>query len=88
MENGFRTIKTVDVNEIHVRDPFVFPHADERKYYLFVAIARSAGGSMEGPWTHDEKLFMDRNAGHSSLFRDFDGRLWISTHYPDTPHGQ
>ncbi|TJY41009.1 glycoside hydrolase [Cohnella pontilimi] len=53
-----------------------------------VAIARSASGRIEGPWTHDEKLFMDRNAGHSSLFRDFEGRLWISTHYPDTPHGQ
>lgn len=52
-----------------------------------VAIARSATGRIEGPWTHDDRLFMDRNAGHSSLFRDFEGRLWISTHYPDTPHG-
>lgn len=53
-----------------------------------VAIARSASGRIEGPWRHDDRLFMDRNAGHSSLFRDFDGGLWISTHYPDTPHGQ
>lgn len=53
-----------------------------------VAIARSASGRMEGPWTHDERLFMDRNAGHSSLFRDFENRLWICTHYPDTPHGR
>lgn len=30
---------------------------------------------------------MDRNAGHSSLFCDFNNQLWICTHYPDTPHG-
>jgi hypothetical protein len=53
-----------------------------------VAVARSAGGRIEGPWTHDERLLLDRNAGHSSLFRDFGGQLWISTHHPDTPHGR
>jgi len=53
-----------------------------------VAIARSKSGRIEGPWTHDEQLLLDRNAGHSSLFRDFQGQLWISTHHPDTPHGQ
>jgi arabinan endo-1,5-alpha-L-arabinosidase len=53
-----------------------------------VAVARSTSGRMEGPWTHDEQLLMDRNAGHSSLFRDFGGKLMICTHYPDTPHGQ
>lgn len=52
-----------------------------------VAIARSTSGKIEGPWTHDEKLLMDRNAGHCSLFRDFSGKLWISTHYPDRPLG-
>ena len=52
-----------------------------------VAIARSKNGKIEGPWTHDEELLMDMNAGHSSLFRDFDGTLRICTHYPDTPHG-
>jgi hypothetical protein len=30
---------------------------------------------------------MDRNAGHSSIFWDFEDRLWMSTHFPDTPHG-
>ncbi|PZE20051.1 glycoside hydrolase family 43 protein [Paenibacillus xerothermodurans] len=53
-----------------------------------VATARCVVGRMEGPWTHDDDLLMDRNAGHSSLFRDFGGRLMICTHYPDTPHGQ
>lgn len=52
-----------------------------------VAVARSISGKMEGPWTHDQTLLMDRNAGHSSLFRDFQGRFYICTHFPDTPHG-
>lgn len=53
-----------------------------------VAVARSTSGYMEGPWKHDEALLMDLNAGHSSLFRDFRGELFICTHSPDTPHGQ
>lgn len=52
-----------------------------------VAVARSKSGKIEGPWAHDELLLMDRNAGHSSLFRDLQGQLYLSTHYPDTPHG-
>jgi arabinan endo-1,5-alpha-L-arabinosidase len=52
-----------------------------------VAVARSTYGNIEGPWIHDEELLMDLNAGHSSLFRDFNGKLSICTHYPDTPHG-
>jgi len=52
-----------------------------------VAIARSTSGKMTGPWTHDEKLFLDMNAGHSSLFRSLEGQLHLCTHYPDTPHG-
>ncbi|MED1305219.1 family 43 glycosylhydrolase [Bacillus thuringiensis] len=53
-----------------------------------VAIARSKNGEMKGPWTHDRKLLMDYNAGHSSLFNDFSDKTYICTHYPDTPHGQ
>lgn len=52
-----------------------------------VAIARSKSGEVTGPWTHDEQLLLDRNAGHSSLFRNLQGELYISTHFPDTPHG-
>ncbi|WP_249316471.1 hypothetical protein [Bacillus sp. FJAT-50079] len=52
-----------------------------------VAISRSKSGSIQGPWIHEDSLLMDRNAGHSSLFKGLDGQLFISTHYPDTPHG-
>ncbi|MBV7507582.1 glycoside hydrolase family 43 protein [Bacillus sp. sid0103] len=52
-----------------------------------VAISRSTSGEVTGPWTHDEQLLLDRNAGHSSLFRNLQGELYLSTHFPDTPHG-
>jgi arabinan endo-1,5-alpha-L-arabinosidase len=62
-------------------------YGDEGLGGYTVAIARSKDGKMTGEWEHDEKLLMDRNAGHSSLFRDLTGQLYICTHYPDTPHG-
>jgi arabinan endo-1,5-alpha-L-arabinosidase len=52
-----------------------------------IAVARSKSGCMEGPWSHDKELLLDRNAGHSSLFRDLKNQLYICSHYPDTPHG-
>lgn len=52
-----------------------------------VAVARSSDGRVEGEWAHDSQLLLDRNAGHSSLFRDVHGQLYICTHFPDTPHG-
>lgn len=52
-----------------------------------VAVARSRSGEVTGEWTHDSRLLLDRNAGHSSLFRNFSGQLYLCTHYPDTPHG-
>ncbi|MCZ2258579.1 glycoside hydrolase family 43 protein [Sporosarcina sp. G11-34] len=53
-----------------------------------VAIARSRSGNIHGPWIHEDLLLMDRNSGHSSLFRGLGDRLYISTHFPDTPHGK
>ncbi|WP_445002578.1 glycoside hydrolase family 43 protein [Exiguobacterium alkaliphilum] len=52
-----------------------------------VAVTRSTSGSIYGPWTEDETLFLDEDAGHCSLFRDFSGTLMLCTHSPDTPHG-
>jgi len=53
-----------------------------------VAVARSQSGNVEGPWIYDNTLLLDRNAGHASLFKGLDNQLYISTHYPDTPHGK
>jgi arabinan endo-1,5-alpha-L-arabinosidase len=52
-----------------------------------VAVARSKSGKIEGPWHHEDELLMDRNAGHSSLFTGLNGKTYLATHYPDTPHG-
>jgi arabinan endo-1,5-alpha-L-arabinosidase len=52
-----------------------------------VAIARSKSGKMQGPWIHEEPLFLNSNAGHPSLFKDFNNHIYLCTHYPDTPHG-
>lgn len=35
MEKGFRKIRKWKINEIHMRDPFVYPYKKEGKYYLF-----------------------------------------------------
>lgn len=52
-----------------------------------VAVTRSTSGSIHGPWIEDDTLFLDEDAGHCSLFRDFSGTLMLCTHSPDTPHG-
>lgn len=52
-----------------------------------VAVARSKTAEIAGDWVHDQELLLDRNAGHSSLFRNLNGQLYLCTHYPDTPHG-
>jgi arabinan endo-1,5-alpha-L-arabinosidase len=35
MQKGFRTIRLFKKDEIHMRDPFVFPYKKENKYFLF-----------------------------------------------------
>jgi arabinan endo-1,5-alpha-L-arabinosidase len=62
-------------------------YGDEGLGGYTVAVARSKNGKITGQWKHDERLLMDRNAGHSSLFWDLNRQLHICTHYPDTPHG-
>ena len=47
----------------------------------------SETGKIQGPWKHLNQLIMDRNIGHSALFRTFDGRLKLISHCNDTEHG-
>lgn len=51
-----------------------------------VGIARSASGSVEGPWRQDaEPLF--QGGGHCMLFRTFEGQLTLALHGPNrSPH--
>jgi len=49
--------------------------------------AVSDSGSVLGPWRQSEAPIYGRDGGHGMLFRDFDGRLWMTLHHPnDTPY--
>lgn len=52
-----------------------------------VAVAVSASGSVRGPWRQQEKLLLDENCGHGSIFKDLEGNVRLCVHSPDTPHG-
>lgn len=54
-----------------------------------VGISRSDNGRLDGKWTHDDKLLFskpmngDDDGGHAMIFRDHDGKLYISLHSPN-----
>ena len=54
-----------------------------------VGIARSASGSVTGPWTHDSQLLYSKNmtgeydGGHGMLFTALDGKMYLSIHSPN-----
>jgi arabinan endo-1,5-alpha-L-arabinosidase len=47
MRNGFRTIKNVKTEIIHMRDPFIFTSHQEQKYYLFGTTFADGCGDQE-----------------------------------------
>lgn len=49
--------------------------------------ARSASGSVTGPWAQDEEPLWSADGGHAMLFRDFRGALRLAMHCPNCgPH--
>lgn len=56
-----------------------------------VGVARSASGSVTGPWTHDSELLYSKNmtgeydGGHGMLFTSPDGKMYLSIHSPNAP---
>jgi len=46
--------------------------------------AVSESGNVLGPWRQSEAPIYGRDGGHGMLFRDFDGRLWLTLHQPNT----
>lgn len=80
---------------------FLYPTADGQLLMLWsnwddagycVGIARSADGTVDGTWTHDETLLYSKNmtgeydGGHGMLFRDTDGQMYLSMHSPNDPN--
>lgn len=43
-------------------------------------VAYSEGGTLDGPWIHEEELITPLNFGHGMTFRTFDGKLLMSAH--------
>lgn len=52
-----------------------------------MGIARSESGSVTGPWLQDAEPLWAEDGGHGMIFRNFDGRLFVTFHMPnDTPN--
>jgi len=43
-------------------------------------VAYSESGTLDGPWMQEPEPVTPPNFGHSMLFRDFEGNLWMSLH--------
>ncbi|GAA3401600.1 glycoside hydrolase family 43 protein [Paenibacillus hodogayensis] len=48
-----------------------------------LGIARSASGSLRGPWLHDEQPLFGQDGGHGMLFRDTQGEWMLTYHKPN-----
>ncbi len=51
------------------------------------AVAYSEDGTVNGNWKHCEKTLSAVNGGHGMIFKDFDGKLLFTMHYPNEPYG-
>lgn len=49
-----------------------------------IGVARSASGSIAGPWKQDGQPLNDDDGGHAMIFKDFKGGLKISYHAPNS----
>jgi arabinan endo-1,5-alpha-L-arabinosidase len=45
--------------------------------------ALSESGSILGPWVQSPQPIYGKDGGHGMLFRDFNGRLWMTLHHPN-----
>ena len=53
-----------------------------------IGIAESATGKVHGPWRQQKDLLFAKHGGHGMLFNDFDGRLCLVLHAPNSPGGK
>jgi len=52
----------------------------------FEGVLKSDNGEIDGKWIAQKSIF-EENGGHGMLFRDFEGNLKLSLHYPNSPRG-
>jgi hypothetical protein len=48
-----------------------------------MGLARSASGSVEGPWVQGNTPLFSENGGHGMLFKTFEGDLMLTIHKPN-----
>ncbi|PRZ16758.1 glycoside hydrolase family 43 protein [Nesterenkonia sandarakina] len=49
-------------------------------------VARSASGTIRGPWQQQEEPLFEADGGHGMIFKAFDGTLYLTLHSPnETP---
>jgi beta-xylosidase len=91
-----KSIRIKDEKECYVTDgPYICKGEDNSLMMLWssftskdnyaIGIARSANGSILGPWTHDEEPLFKKDGGHGMLFKTFEGDLMLTIHTPNTP---
>ena len=50
-------------------------------------VAYSEDGTVNGKWKHCEKTLSAIDGGHGMIFKDFDGKMFFTIHYPNGPYG-
>ncbi|OZB98693.1 glycoside hydrolase family 43 protein [Paenibacillus sp. XY044] len=72
--------------------PFLFRGESDDLYMLWASfidncyalgVARSATGSIFGPWIHQPEALYRNDGGHGMVFRTFDGPLVLTIHAPN-----
>ena len=53
-----------------------------------VGIAESTTGKVVGPWRQQTEPLYTEHGGHGMIFRDFEGRLCLVLHAPNSPSGK
>jgi hypothetical protein len=51
------------------------------------AVAYSDNGSINGNWKHCENMLSAQNGGHGMIFKDLNGDLRFTMHFPNSPYG-
>lgn len=83
---------SVDPSSRVTDGPFLYRHSSGALLMLWssfsdsgyaIGVARSAKGSLRGPWVQEEKPLLDADSGHGMVFRAFDGRLYLTLHSPN-----
>lgn len=68
----------------------IWSNFDEDENYC-VGIAHSGNGLVEGKWTQEDTVLFSKkttgkyDGGHGMIFKDIDGKLYVSVHSPNHP---